>query len=261
MHTGLPCFIIKMIATSTQPQVRSRSTESGSSQAWSQAWSQGNRQGNRSQITTNQSIRASAPLMPTPAPTKLCSPTLIASILRTVPASIDTFGQTRADGDPVNPIILPISRRCPPRRLFLRSRSRLCGTSSTAHADARAQPRSSPCRRNPSILPIPHRRPPPHSLRVVRWIEILMAMRARVRTRVSNQDMVRYSRMRDGLASVAVSEPVPASLAYGLQPGLHGWAWVFDMPARWKVSMHIRVRGNGTRTYIRLVACKAVKSS
>ena len=37
------------------------------------------------------------------------------------------------------------------------------------------------------------------------------------------EDMDRYFRTRDELASsVAVSEPGPASLAYGLQPGLHG---------------------------------------
>ncbi len=40
------------------------------------------------------------------------------------------------------------------------------------------------------------------------------------------EDMDRYFRTRDELASVAVSEPGPASLAYGLQPGLHGRARV-----------------------------------
>lgn len=41
------------------------------------------------------------------------------------------------------------------------------------------------------------------------------------------KDMDRYFRTRDELASVAVSEPAgPASLAYGLQPGLHGRARV-----------------------------------
>jgi len=38
------------------------------------------------------------------------------------------------------------------------------------------------------------------------------------------EDMDRYFRTRDELASVAVSEPGPASLAYGLQPGLRGRA-------------------------------------
>ncbi|KAH9035144.1 peptidase S8/S53 domain-containing protein [Lactarius deliciosus] len=33
-------------------------------------------------------------------------------------------------------------------------------------------------------------------------------------------------RTRDELASVALSERDPASLAYGLQPGLHGWRWI-----------------------------------
>ncbi|KAH9011318.1 hypothetical protein EDB85DRAFT_1130838 [Lactarius pseudohatsudake] len=71
---------------------------------------------------------------------------------------------------------------------------------------------------------------PTHSLSVVRWMGILMTMRARVRTRVANQDMVRYFRTRDELASVAVSEPDPASLAYGLgSTGGHGY--LFDTPA------------------------------
>ncbi|KAH8982662.1 hypothetical protein EDB86DRAFT_2812068 [Lactarius hatsudake] len=40
------------------------------------------------------------------------------------------------------------------------------------------------------------------------------------------EDMDRYFRTRDELTSVAMSEPAPASLAYGLQPGLHGRARV-----------------------------------
>jgi len=42
------------------------------------------------------------------------------------------------------------------------------------------------------------------------------------------EDMDRYFRTRDELASVGVSEPVPvpASLAYGLQSGMHGRARV-----------------------------------
>lgn len=38
------------------------------------------------------------------------------------------------------------------------------------------------------------------------------------------EDMDRYFRTRDELASVAMSEAGPASLAYGQQPGLHGRA-------------------------------------
>jgi len=46
------------------------------------------------------------------------------------------------------------------------------------------------------------------------------------------EDMDRYFRTRDEFASVAVSEPGPASLAYGLQPGLHGRARVHVRHAR-----------------------------
>ncbi|KAH9035149.1 hypothetical protein EDB83DRAFT_2525100 [Lactarius deliciosus] len=40
------------------------------------------------------------------------------------------------------------------------------------------------------------------------------------------EDMDRYFCTRDKLTSVAMSEPTPASLAYGSPPGLHGRVWV-----------------------------------
>ncbi|KAH9007436.1 hypothetical protein EDB83DRAFT_2461387 [Lactarius deliciosus] len=133
--------------------------------------------------------------MPTHAPTTLCSPMLIASILRTVPASRDTFGQTH-----------PQHRSC--RRL-----------------------------RPTSVKPVQTEsrylaNPSPTST-------TSLAARGAVDGNThgnegegeegdegGESDMVRYFRMRDGLTSIAVSEPVPASLAYSLQPGLHGWARV-----------------------------------
>ncbi|KAI9450984.1 hypothetical protein BJY52DRAFT_134442 [Lactarius psammicola] len=47
-----------------------------------------------------------------------------------------------------------------------------------------------------------------------------------LRSEFDTADMGRYFRTRDELALVAVSEPGPASLAYVLQPGLHGRAQV-----------------------------------
>ena len=63
------------------------------------------------------------------------------------------------------------------------------------------------------------------------------------------EDMDLYFRMRDELASVAVSEPGPAYMTYNLGY-MGGRGCRFDMPVRRKVSMGILIRGNDIITYI-----------
>ena len=107
-------------------------------------------------------------------------------------------------------------------------------TRALSHFTVRSGPRRAP--------PAPPRAPP----RARRRRTCLARRRNRRRKR---RRRVVYFRMRDELASVAVSEPGPAYMTYNLGY-MGGRGCRFDMPVRRKVSMGILIRGNDIITYI-----------